>query len=59
VCSLKHIAIGARSDLLALAEIKFIKSRTARGFWENGFKTVATVAAADVKELLPVLLQAQ
>ena len=33
-----------------------MKSRTARIFWENGFKTVAAVAAADVKDLLPVLI---
>ncbi|KAG0651093.1 Helicase and polymerase-containing TEBICHI [Hyphodiscus hymeniophilus] len=53
------IGVGAKADLLALAEIRFIKSRTARVFWENGLKTVAAVAAADVKDLVPVLLQAQ
>ena len=53
------VGAGAKSDLLALAEIKFIKSRTARVFWKNRFKTVAAVVAADVKELVPVLLQAQ
>jgi hypothetical protein len=25
-------------------------------FWENGFKSVAALAAADVKDILPVLL---
>ncbi|KAK3695368.1 P-loop containing nucleoside triphosphate hydrolase protein [Podospora appendiculata] len=54
-----RLKAGARSDLLALAKITFIKSRTARIFWDNGFKTVAAVANADPKELLPVLLQAQ
>lgn len=50
---------GAKSDLLALAKVTFIKSRTARVFYENGFKTVAAIANADPKELVPVLMQAQ
>ncbi|KAI1096206.1 P-loop containing nucleoside triphosphate hydrolase protein [Rostrohypoxylon terebratum] len=50
---------GAKSDLLALTKITFIKSRTARVFYENGFKTVAAVANADPKELVPILIQAQ
>ncbi|OTB18412.1 hypothetical protein K445DRAFT_19971 [Daldinia sp. EC12] len=50
---------GARSDLLALAKITFVKSRTARVFYDNGFKTVAAVANADPKELVPILIQAQ
>lgn len=75
-----RLRAGARSDLLALAKIAFVKSRTAYGFpvgmsptvvyggltnaarrifWDNGLKTVAAVANADPKELLPVLLQAQ
>ncbi|KAF4983015.1 hypothetical protein FZEAL_1487 [Fusarium zealandicum] len=54
-----RLVAGARADLLALAKIPFIKSRTARVFWENGFRTVAAVANADPLELLPVLMQAQ
>ncbi|KAK3941565.1 DNA polymerase theta, partial [Diplogelasinospora grovesii] len=54
-----RLKAGARSDLLALAKITFVKSRTARVFWDNGFKTVAAVANADPKELVPVLMQAQ
>ncbi|KAI1416041.1 P-loop containing nucleoside triphosphate hydrolase protein [Hypoxylon sp. FL1857] len=50
---------GAKSDLLALAKITFVKSRTARVFYENGFKTVAAIANADPKELVPILIQAQ
>ncbi|KAI2467730.1 P-loop containing nucleoside triphosphate hydrolase protein [Annulohypoxylon bovei var. microspora] len=50
---------GAKSDLLELTRITFIKSRTARVFHENGFKTVAAVANADPKELVPILIQAQ
>ncbi|KAA8570497.1 hypothetical protein EYC84_002766 [Monilinia fructicola] len=54
-----RLKAGAKSDLLALAEITFIKSRTARIFWDNGYKTVGAIAGADSKELIPVLLMAQ
>jgi replicative superfamily II helicase len=54
-----RLKAGARFDLLALAKITFVKSRTARVFWENGFKTVAAVANAAPNEILPVLMQAQ
>ncbi|KAL2757455.1 hypothetical protein ACRALDRAFT_2039882 [Sodiomyces alcalophilus JCM 7366] len=54
-----RLRAGARADLLDLAKITFIKSRTARVFWENGFRSVAAVANADPKELIPVLMQAQ
>lgn len=46
---------GAKADLLSLAQVTFIKSRTARVFWENGFRTVGALAAADVDDILPVL----
>ena len=51
-----RLRAGARADLLELAKIPFVKSRTARVFWENGFKSVRTVAEADAKDLTPVLL---
>ncbi|CAL3962327.1 unnamed protein product [Diplocarpon coronariae] len=54
-----RLRAGAKSDLLALAQVTYVKSRTARIFWENGFKTVAALAAADVKDIWPVLLMAQ
>ncbi|GKT42200.1 uncharacterized protein ColSpa_02381 [Colletotrichum spaethianum] len=54
-----RLRAGAKSDLLALAQITFVKSRTARVFWENGFRSVAAVANADLSELLPILMQAQ
>ncbi|ODA82926.1 hypothetical protein RJ55_01435 [Drechmeria coniospora] len=54
-----RLMAGARSDLLALARIPFIKSRTARVFWENGYRTVASIANADAQALLPVLMQAR
>lgn len=52
-----RLKAGARSDLLALSKIAFIKSRTARVFYENGFKSVAAIANADPRELVPVLMQ--
>ncbi|KXJ95571.1 DEAD/DEAH box helicase [Microdochium bolleyi] len=54
-----RLRAGARSDLLALARITFIKSRTARVFYDNGFKSVASIANADPQELVPVLMQAR
>ncbi|KAI1780001.1 P-loop containing nucleoside triphosphate hydrolase protein [Hypoxylon cercidicola] len=54
-----RVNAGAKSDLLALSKVTFIKSRTARVFYDNGFKTVAAIANADPKELVPVLMQAQ
>uniref|UniRef100_A0A8H7NAC1 Uncharacterized protein n=1 Tax=Bionectria ochroleuca TaxID=29856 RepID=A0A8H7NAC1_BIOOC len=54
-----RLMAGARADLLELAKIPFVKSRTARVFWESGFRTVGAIANADPSELVPVLLQAQ
>jgi replicative superfamily II helicase len=54
-----RLQAGARDDLLALAQITFIKSSTARVFYDNGYKTVAAIANADPNELVPVLIQAQ
>ncbi|KAI9166973.1 Helicase POLQ-like protein [Paramyrothecium foliicola] len=55
----ERLMAGARADLLCLTKIPFIKSRTARVFWENGFRTVASLANASAQELLPILMQAQ
>ncbi|EKD19301.1 DEAD/DEAH box helicase [Drepanopeziza brunnea f. sp. 'multigermtubi' MB_m1] len=54
-----RLRAGAKPDLLALAQVTYVKSRTARVFWENGFRTVAALAAADVKDIWPILLMAQ
>ncbi|PNP54374.1 hypothetical protein THARTR1_05581 [Trichoderma harzianum] len=54
-----RLMAGARTDLLELARIPFIKSRTARVFWENGYRTVGAIANADPKELVLILMQAQ
>ena len=51
-----RLKAGAKADLLDLAKIPFVKSRTARIFWENGYKGLRAVAEADAKDLLPVLL---
>ena len=51
-----RLKAGARADLLELAQIPFVKSRTARVFWENGFRDLRTVAEAETKDVLPVLL---
>jgi len=51
-----RLKAGARADLLELARIPFVKSRTARVFWESGFKGLRTVAEADAKDLVPILL---
>lgn len=54
-----RLRAGAKSELLALAKITFVKSRTARVFWDNGLRSIAAVANADPRELVPILLQAQ
>jgi replicative superfamily II helicase len=51
-----RLKAGARADLLELAKVPFVKSRTARVFWEHGLKAVASVAEAEAKDLVPILL---
>lgn len=51
-----RLKAGARADLLELAKIPFVKSRTARVFWENGYKGLRSVSEADTKDLVPILL---
>ncbi|KAL8734212.1 MAG: hypothetical protein Q9166_001698 [cf. Caloplaca sp. 2 TL-2023] len=46
-----RLKAGARADLLDLARIPFIKSRTARVFWENGMQSLRAVSEAEAKEL--------
>ncbi|CAL8575367.1 hypothetical protein XPA_001295 [Xanthoria parietina] len=54
-----RLKAGARADLLDLARIPFVKSRTARVFWENGMRSLRAVAEAEAKDLVPLLLLAQ
>lgn len=60
---LEHMAdrlrAGARADLLELAKIPFIKSKTARTLWENGYRGIRAVAEANPDALVQVLLTAQ
>ncbi|KAK4939415.1 hypothetical protein LTR10_020312 [Elasticomyces elasticus] len=42
-----------------MAQVAFVKSRMARIFWENGFKSVRALSDADPQTLVPVMLQAQ
>ena len=51
-----RLKVGAKADLLELAKIPFVKSRTARVFWENGMKSVRVVAEANATDLVPILL---
>ena len=51
-----RLQAGARADLLDLAKIPFVKSRTARVLWDNGFRSLMAVAEADPKDLVPTLL---
>ncbi|KAI9885208.1 MAG: hypothetical protein M1823_003011 [Watsoniomyces obsoletus] len=52
-----RLKAGARADLLDLAKITFVKSRTARAFWESGLRSVRAVAEAEPSALIPILLQ--
>lgn len=54
-----RLKAGARADLLELARIPFVKSRTARVLWDSGFRNMMAVAEAEPKDLLPILLLAQ
>ena len=56
---LDRLRAGARADLLEMAQVTFVKSRMARLFWENGFKSVRMLAEARVDDLLPIMMLAQ
>lgn len=51
-----RLQAGARADLLEMAQVAYVKSRTARIFWENGFRSVRALAEADPSDLVPVLM---
>lgn len=56
---LDRLRAGARADLLEMAQVTFVKSRMARLFWENGYKSVRMLAEARVEDLVPVMMLAQ
>jgi hypothetical protein len=56
---LDRLRAGARADLLYMAQVTFVKSRMARLFWENCFKSMRILAEARVEDLVPVMMLAQ
>ncbi|KAG9770763.1 hypothetical protein KCU88_g6529, partial [Aureobasidium melanogenum] len=56
---LDRLRAGARADLIEMAQVAFVKSRMARIFWENGFKSIRALGEADPHTLVPVMMQAQ
>ncbi|SLM40041.1 dna-directed dna polymerase [Lasallia pustulata] len=54
-----RLKAGAKADLLELAKIPFVKSRTARVFWENGMRSLRAVAEASPTDIVAILLLAQ
>lgn len=56
---LDRLRAGARADLLEMAQVAFVKSRMARIFWENGFKSMRALSEAEPQNLVPVMMQAQ
>ena len=42
-----------------MAQVAFVKSRMARIFWENGFKSIRALGEADPQTLVPAMMQAQ
>ena len=54
-----RLAAGARADLLELSRIPFVKSRTARALWENGYKSLRAVAEAEPEAVAQVMVLAQ
>ena len=44
---------------MLIHDLKMVLTHPSRVFWESGFKSIASIANADPKELLPVLMQAQ
>ncbi|KAJ6000442.1 Helicase C-terminal [Penicillium waksmanii] len=51
-----RLEAGARADLLEMAQVTFVKSWTARLLRENGFKGLRSLAEANAKDLVPILM---
>ncbi|KEF58039.1 uncharacterized protein A1O9_05962 [Exophiala aquamarina CBS 119918] len=56
---LDRLRAGARADLLEMVEVSFVKSRMARIFWGNGFRSVRAMSEAEPRNLVPIMAQAQ
>ncbi|KAI5852311.1 P-loop containing nucleoside triphosphate hydrolase protein [Tricharina praecox] len=53
-----RLDLGVKDDLVDLARLPFVKSRTARVFYEAGLRTMENVADAKVEVLVNVLAKA-
>ncbi|KAJ5086076.1 Helicase C-terminal [Penicillium argentinense] len=51
-----RLEAGARADLLEMAQVTYVKSWTARLLRENGFKKLRSLAEANPKDLVPILM---
>ena len=51
-----RLEAGARADLLEMTQVTFVKGWTARLLRENGFQNLRVLAAAEPKDLIPVLM---
>lgn len=51
-----RLRAGARGDLLELARLPFVKSATARVFWESGLRGLRAVAEMEPGEVVGVLV---
>ncbi|KAI9804013.1 MAG: hypothetical protein M1833_000294 [Piccolia ochrophora] len=54
-----RLKAGARADLLDLARVTFVKSRTARTFWESGIRSIRSLAESEPTDIVPILMLAQ
>ncbi|KAF8535721.1 P-loop containing nucleoside triphosphate hydrolase protein [Trichophaea hybrida] len=53
-----RLDLGAGEELVNLARLPWVKSATARCFWENGLRSIETVAETEVERLKEVLVMA-
>jgi replicative superfamily II helicase len=54
-----RLDLGVKDDLIDLAKLPFVKSFTARVFWECGLKNVEMVAKEGVEKVLEAIVKAQ
>ena len=51
-----RLEAGARADLLEMTQVTYVKGWTARLLRDNGFQNLRVLAAAEPKDLVPVLM---
>jgi len=54
-----RLDVGVKDDLIDLARLPFVKSFTARMFWECGLKNVEMVAKEGMEKVLEAIVKAQ